>query len=269
MSFSDWINSSYPNPSVDGQWGLLHILTIVFCVGIIVAIALIFRKKSLKVRKIILWILVGFILLFEIARRIINLVKLDGSGTINDYLYTLLPRPWCAIACWSIIISAIFNKRFLYNFSSMTALLCALIFFAYPSVGFNNKYILFENLYSIGTHSLLLITSISLITLKFTKFEYRNIWKETICYVVILMYVFLEIYGLKIESDPMYFMPDNDVMEIFGVGYSAYLAIYIIFILVYFNIFYLIDDRKIFKKDKNDKNDKSYDIIKKVVNAKS
>ena len=59
MSFSDWINSSYPNPSVDGQWGLLHILTIVFCVGIIVAIALIFRKKSLKTRKIILWILVG------------------------------------------------------------------------------------------------------------------------------------------------------------------------------------------------------------------
>ena len=276
MSFSDWINSSYPNPGIDGQLGWLHITVLIFCIGLIVAFALIFRKRSLKTRKIVLWCLVGTILFFEITRRIINLVKMNGGGNFNDYLYTLLPRPWCAIACWSLIIATVFNKKFLYNFASMTSLLCALVFFAYPGAGFNNQYILFENLYSISTHSLLLVTSISLITLKFTKFEYKNIWKEGICLAVILAYVFLEIYGLKIESDPMYFMPGNDVMDIFGVGYSTYLAIYIIFVIIYFNVFYLIDDRKNvvarFKHKNNVDNDeesrKSYEIIKNVLNNK-
>ena len=69
---------------------------------------------------------------------------------------------------------------------------------------------------------------------------------------VILGYTFLEIYALKIEADPMYFMPGNDVMEIFGVTYPVYLVIYILFIIIYVNAFYLIDDRKnIFKKRKN------------------
>ena len=275
MSFSDWINSSYPNPSIDGQWGLLHILVLILCIALIVTFALVFRKRSLKARRIVIWILVGFILLFEIARRIIILVKMNGGGNFNDYLYTLLPRPWCAIACWSLIIATVFNKKFLYNFASMTSLLCAIIFFAYPSVGFNNKYILFENLYSIATHSLLLVTSITLITLKFTKFEYRTIWKEGICLAVILAYVFLEIYGFKIESDPMYFMPGNDVMDILGVEYSLYLVLYIIFIIVYFNVFYFIDDRKnVFQKQRKNNIDndmesiKSYQIIEKVLKQK-
>ena len=272
MSFSDWIYSSYPNPGINGQWGLLHIIVLVLCIALIVAFALIFRKRSLRTRRIVIWVLVGLILFFEIARRVINLIKLNGGGNFGDYLYCLLPRPWCAIACWSLIIATIFNKKFLYNFASMTALLCALIFFAYPGVGFNNQYILFENLYSIATHSLLLVASITLITLKFTKFEYKTIWKEGICLAVILAYVFLEIYGLKIESDPMYFMPGNDVMEILGVNYPVYLVIYIVYIIIYFNIFYLIDDRKnVFQRRKNKNNDKqiedlrSFQIIENVL----
>lgn len=86
-----------------------------------------------------------------------------------------------------------------------------------------------------------------------------------------MAYVFLEIYGLKIESDPMYFMPGNDVMDILGVGYPLYLVLYIIFIIIYFNIFYLIDDRKkVFKIKNNNISDnsediKSYKIIKNVL----
>lgn len=126
-------------------------------------------------------------------------------------------------------------------------------------------------IYTLATHSLLLVTSITLITLKFTKFEYKTIWQEAICLAVILAYVFLEIYGLKIESDPMYFMPGNDVMDILGVGYPLYLVLYIIFIIIYFNIFYLIDDRKkVFKIKNNNISDnsediKSYKIIKNVL----
>lgn len=250
MSFIEWITSSYENPSKNGQWGWLHITVLVLCVALIVGIALLFRKRSYKARRIVIWVLVSLILLFEIARRIINLCKTDDYS-FNNLMHILLPRPWCAISCWSLIIATIFNKKFLYNVSCYTSLLCALVFFAYPGVGFNNVYILFENLYSIATHSLLLVTSISLITLKFTKFEYKTMWKELICLAVILGYTFLEIYALKIEADPMYFMPGNDVMEIFGVSYPVYLVIYILFIIIYVNAFYLIDDRKnVFKRRK-------------------
>ncbi|MGN1222457.1 MAG: hypothetical protein ACI4TT_04415, partial [Christensenellales bacterium] len=119
---------------------------------------------------------------------------------------------------------------------------------------FNNQYILFENLYSIVTHSLILIGSITLITLKFAKFEYKTVWKELIGLVAIFIYAFLEIYVLKIESDPLYFMPGNDIQEILGISSGLYIALYAIFIIVYWNIFYLIGDRKNVKRVLSHKN---------------
>ena len=165
MTFKEWffgsdgngkINPGFSNPSVSGQWGFWHIFTLVLCIALIVTFALVFRKKSNKARKIVLWSLVGLILFFEITRRIknFNALGIAGDVTLNNVLYDLLPRPWCALSCWSLIICAICNKKFIYNASSIMALICALIFFAYPSAGFNNLYIYeFENLYSICTHS--------------------------------------------------------------------------------------------------------------------
>ncbi len=190
-----------------------------------------------------LLVLSGLILTFELTRRIVAICK-GNLVDLNSIMYHLLPRPWCAISCWSIIIAVIFRKQYLYNVSCYCSLICSIIFFAYPGVGFNNKYILFENLYSICTHSLLLITSITLITLKFTKFDYKQIWKDLICLAIIFVYAFLEIYLLKIATDPLYFMPGNDIQDIVGLSYGVFLPIYIIFLIVYINIFYFINDFK-------------------------
>ncbi len=246
MTFKEWLFSSYDNPSISGQWGLGHIITLISCIALIVVIGIVMRGRSLKSRRIVLYSLVGVIFAFEIARRVINFCK-GVAPNVHDILYTLLPRPWCAIACWSLIISIFVNKKWFYNFASITALLCALIFFAYPGVGFNNKYILFENLYSICTHSLLLVTSISLITMHFTSFKYKGAWRELICIAVVYIYSILEIYVLKISGDPLYFMPGNDILKILGVSWGVYLVIYILFMLVYLNTFYLIDDRSTVK----------------------
>lgn len=243
MTFKEWLYSSYENPHINGQWGWLHITTLVLCIAIIVAIALLFKNKSQKSKRIVLFVIAGLILFFELARRVITLTQ-SSSYTFNQILWILLPRPWCAISCWLFMISTLVNKKSLYNLVSITGLLCTLIFFAYPGVGFNNQYILFENLYSIVTHSLVLIGSITLITLKFAKFEYKTIWKELIGLALIFVYAFLEIYVLKIESDPLYFMPGNDIQEILGVSNGLYVALYALFIIVYWNIFYLIGDRK-------------------------
>lgn len=252
MTFKDWIFSNRPsdNQTIAGQWGWLHITTLLVCIATIITLALVFRKRSEKARKIVIWILVGIIFVFEMSRRSINLIKTTDYSAHN-LLHTLLPRPWCAIACWSLIASVLVNKKFFYNFASTTALLCAIIYFAYPGTGFNDKYIVFENVYSITTHGMLLITSITLITLKFTKFEYKNIWKELICLGFVFLYAILEIFVLKIEADPLYFMPGGDIQDIFGVQWGVYLTIYIIFVVIYLNMFYLIDDRKnVFKKRK-------------------
>ena len=249
MTFEDWLfeASGFSNPPYQGQWKFLHILTLVICVCLIIGFYFIVRysKNKDKTRTIILISLVSLIALFEIASRIVYCVRLyhyhapDMDGL--NLVWIILPKPWCAISCWTLIASAIVRKKFFYNYASMSALLCSVIFFVYPGVGFNNVYIMFSNLYSIVTHALLLTTSISLITLKFTDFKYRDIWKVIICFVLTFIYGLLEIFVLKIFKDPMYFMPGGDIQEgILGIPWGLYIVLYSLLIIIFINSFYLI-----------------------------
>ena len=246
MTFKNWLFSVHPEgDAYSGQWKFPHIFTLCLCIALVVAIALIFRKKKRTTRELVVKILAILILIFEIARRIINFSK--GSAVdLKSALYMLLPRPWCAISCWLTIAAATFNKKTLWNFATMNSLLCSLIFFAYPSVGFNHKTILFENLYSIATHALLFVTSLSALVLRLGDFRYkretfvRGAMKEGIMLVCVFAYALVEIYVLKIEPDPLCFMANNDVQKVLGMGYGGYLAVYAIFLCVWFNAFYLI-----------------------------
>ncbi|MBQ8308665.1 MAG: YwaF family protein [Clostridia bacterium] len=259
MTFKDWLFSNYPpNSGIGGQWGALHIATLVVCVLAIVAIAFLFRGKSEKTRYTVLLAMALCIAFFELSRRIINISK-GNCADLTSTLRTLLPRPWCAISCWLVMITVFTRKKFLYNFTAITALLNALVFFAYPSVGFNNKYILFENVYSIGTHSLLLISAVSMITLKFTDFRYKrgDGWTnsailELITLAIVVAYAFLEIFVLKIEADPLYFMDGNEAQGVLGLDYPIYLMVYLVFLAVWLNAFYLVQGW-IAKKQTKDK----------------
>ena len=232
MSFLEWLYSSYPNPHIEGQWGWLHITVLVLCALFIILTSILLKNKNEKTKRIILIVLASIILFFGITRRVVNFIKTTDYST-NNVFRILLPRPGCAISCFLVILATIINKKFFYNFASITGILCGIIFFAYPGVGFNGTFVLFEDLYSIVTHALFFVMSICFITYKFTDFKYRNFWKELICFAVLIIYTFLEIYVLKTESDPFYFMPNNDVQEI-----------------VYTNLFYLIPKLKNIKKKK-------------------
>ncbi len=258
MKFRDWIFSSYPNPHVDGQWGALHICVLIACILVIVGITLLFRYVKTDVEKkkrITLFVIAGILLFFELTRRIIGFILMKDP-TFTLVMRTLLPRPWCAISVWMVIVATIVNKKFFYNFASITSILGALIFFAYPGVGFNNEYILFENLYSILSHSLFMVGAVLFITLKFTDFTFKGMWKELICLGAVYVYGTIEIFVLQIEKDPLYFMPGNEIMELFGMGYGLYIVLYVLFIAVFWLAFYLIQDRKtvaekLFKKKTN------------------
>ncbi|MEG1752086.1 MAG: YwaF family protein [Clostridia bacterium] len=242
MTFKEWLTSSYPNPSLNGRWGLLHILTLLLCIAIIVIFAFAFKKNN-KAKKIIVWIMVGILLCFEITRRVINFTK-TTEFTFFNILHNLLPRPMCAMMCWAIILCPIINKTSFYNFTSFGSILASGAFFAYPGVGFNNQFILFENLYSIVTHSIILITSISLITFKFTNFKFKTMWKSILLYGGCVVWSLLECYVLKIEPDAMYFSSSNDVYKLLGIPYWLYLISYILLTCLYISIFYIIGDNK-------------------------
>ena len=259
MTFRNWIFSEYPeNDRLAGQWQFPHIFTLCLCIGIILFIAFFFQKKDRRTRENVLRILAAVILFFEIARRVINLVK-GGATDLDSTLYLLLPRPWCAISCWLLIISAICNKKTWWSFSAINALLCSVIFFAYPSAGFTHKHFLFENIYSIVTHSLLLISSISILTLKIGDFRYKRetfkdgFMKELIMLAVVFIYATFEIL-IGIEANPMYFMPidGNEVKDILGLCSTAYVLVYALFVCVWINAFYVIPMlwKKYVKKDK-------------------
>ncbi|MBO7214756.1 MAG: YwaF family protein [Clostridia bacterium] len=252
MTFRDWIFSLHPeNDGYNGQWQLPHILTLLISIAFIIGLTFAFRNKSRSARTTVLRVLAGCILFFEIARRIINYKK-GVMFDLNSTLTHLLPRPWCAISCWILIFTSIFNKKTLWNFSAINALLCAIIFFAYPSTGFNHKHLLFENIYSIVTHALLIVSAVLILTYKLGDFRYKRetfaqgFLKEIIMFVAVFVYGILELPSiLDLSFDPLFFVPThpgytNDVQEILGLSGALYLTLYFTFLIIWINAFYLI-----------------------------
>lgn len=266
MTFEQWIyGTNFDNPSINGQWGLLHIITLIICIGLIVALSLIFRKKDENTKRKVLIIIASILIFFELARRIVNITN-PITFTKYNILWVLLPRPGCAISVWLIMLAPFINKKWFYNFASIISILCAVIFFAYPGAGFLNKYILFENLYSIVTHSLFFIGSILIVTFKLAKFNYRDMKNELICLGGLVVYCVLEMFvltknaaGDPLETDPFYIRPSytlpsgskyvNEVADIVGIkSYPLFLVLYLLFIALYFSSFYFFSRKSVNKK---------------------
>ena len=251
MTFSQWLFGGIDNPFEANQWGPLHIATLVVCAALIFGFYHIVKHATNKeqARKRIFYSLVGTIVFFEMMMRFVQCVKLyylhlpEMAGL--DLVWIILPKPWCAIACWALIASVFIKKTYFYNFASLSALLCSFIFFIYPGVGYNNVYLLFENWYSILTHALLLTTSITMMTLKYTDFQYKDFWKTVLCFILTFAYGFLEIFVLRIQTDPMYFMPNGDIQAgILRLDYGVYLFFYVLLLLIYINTPYILANKK-------------------------
>lgn len=261
MTFLEWLNiEKIENPAQHNQWGPLHITVVLLCIAACVGISFLRRKsKTLKVGTI--RALAACLLIFEISRRIVTFI-IDKESfahitTLGGYLenrlfwYIILPRPWFAISVWLIIVASIVNKRVMYNIAAMNAIICAIIFFAYPSAGFNNEIMQFENVYSISTHALILVAAVSMITLGLTDFKYvRTKWYnsaiwELLAIGLVFAYAFM-LVNKGIELNPMYFVPTgalgkpNEVQDILGMSDGVYVAVYALFLTFYFNLFFLI-----------------------------
>lgn len=251
VTFPQWLFGGIENPFKAGQWGALHIATLVVCALLIVGFYFLVKHSHNpeKTSKCIVMMLASAIAFFEIMIRFVHCMKLyyfhqpEMSGVTA--LWIILPKPWCAVSCWALIACLFVKKPFFYNYASLSALLCSFIFFIYPGVGYNNEHLLFENWYSILTHALLLTASITLMTLKHANFKFRYLWKTGICFALTFGYALLEIFVLQIETDPMYFMPDGDIQAgILRMDYGLYLVLYIILLFAYVLGAHMIGDRK-------------------------
>ena len=262
MTLKDWIyGTDFDNPRIDGEWGPLHISTLILCILLIVGISIFFKNKDEKTKRKILLIIAGILLFFEVARRIVNVTN-PITFTKYNLLWVLLPRPGCAISVWLILLSPVINKKWFYNFASMISILCGTIFFAYPGAGFTKGVILFENFYSIVTHSLMLVGAYLIVTLKLSKFNYKNIKWEAVSLGTLIIYSLLEMFVLKknangdpLEYDPFYIMPNNEVQEVIGINnYVLFFIIYVLFISLYLSAFYFFGrekKRKLKNKESN------------------
>lgn len=251
MTVSQWLFGDIENPVKAGQWGPLHICVMLLCAAMILLFY--FASKSSrnpeKFRRIILCTLVSISAFFEIMLRFTRGMNDFYFGhtqvQLSSVLGIALPKPWCQISTWLLMSSIFVNKRFYYNLASLSALLSALVFFAYPSVGFNNEYLLFENCYSIFSHSLLLITSISMICFKYADFRYKWFWKVMIGFALIFVYALIQIFVLKIHTDPLYFMPGGEIQaDILKMDYAIYLIAYFALLLIYINVAHILGDKE-------------------------
>lgn len=255
MTFSQWLFGGIQNPFKAGQWGPLHIGTLVTCVALILGFSYIVKraKDPERAKKIILRCLLGAIAFFEVTIRFVQCMKTfyfhqpEMEGITLTWI--ILPKPWCAVSCWALMASVFVKKRFFYNYASLSALLCSFIFFIYPGVGYNNEHLLFENWYSILTHALLLTTSITMMTFHYATFKYKDLWKTAVCFALTFAYAFLEIFVLHIQTDPLYFMPHGDIQEgILRMNYGLYLFFYVFLIVLYINTAHMIGDKETVKR---------------------
>ena len=61
---------------------------------------------------------------------------------------------------------------------------------------------------------------------------------------LVFVYALIEIFVLKVEADPIYFMPNGDIQaDILRIDYGLYLFAYITLIVVYINTAYMLDDK--------------------------
>ena len=74
MKLIEWLYSSYPNQEPGaGPWGILHIVVLVLCASFIIGSTLFLKSKNEKQKRVLLWVLSGIIIVFEIARRVIDI----------------------------------------------------------------------------------------------------------------------------------------------------------------------------------------------------
>ena len=71
MTLKDWIyGTGFDNPKVNGEWGPLHIATLIICIALIISISIIFKNKDEKTKDIFIYSIGAFNIILFIVYKI-------------------------------------------------------------------------------------------------------------------------------------------------------------------------------------------------------
>lgn len=238
MSFKDWWTNEH-NPSLSKSqymWGARHIVMLVVAIGLAIALSVIFFKKSERAKLIVLKVIAGILMFFELLSRLVNLI-IETNFTFQRVFEIIMPLHICSVAVWGLIISILFaRKQFLVNFTCVVGLLATVAFLLFPAVGINKVYMSYTCIYSVSAHTLGFVAVILLMTLGFTKFKFKEIWQVLVCFAAMFLWGVIVDFLILPGADYMYLR--NDPLEL-NLSFP-YHILYLGIILVYISLFYLI-----------------------------
>ena len=138
MTFQQWLFEAgdFVNPPISGQWGFLHILTLVLCAACVVGSYFLVKYSSDKEKtaRAIILTLACLLIFFEFSQRFVYTFRRYYFHVADmqnyDMLWILIPKPWCAVACWTAAAAVFVKKKFFYDFAAIQGLICTLIYFA-------------------------------------------------------------------------------------------------------------------------------------------
>ena len=237
MSFSDWwTNNNNPSlPKSEYLFGTRHIIMLVIAIVSAVGLSIIFFRKNYRAKRILLIVLASVLLFFEITSRVVNII-IEETYSLQRIFEILMPLHICSVAVWVVIIGVFSKNKVLLNFAAIIGLIATVGFLGYPAVGINRTYISFTCLYSITAHVTGFVLAILLMTLGFTKFEFKDIWIPFVCMAIMFAWGALVDFVILPGADYMYLR--NDPLEL-NIGFP-YHILYAIFLSVYITIFYIV-----------------------------
>ena len=239
MSFLDWLaGKNNPKlPKSEYLYGTRHLIVLGIVLVSAVVLSLILRNKSQKTKKIFFKICASIFLFFEIAQRIVNLVFAD-SYSFSWVMQKLLPLYFCSIAVVCIIIAIFTNFQPLINATAIMGLLVTTAYLLFPATGLNKTYISFDAFYSISSHCFGFVVSVLLITTRYAKFEFKDMWKTFVIFGIIIAYGLITSLVFFPNTDDYVFILKNP-LEFESI--VPYPIIYILFISAWISLFYVAE----------------------------
>lgn len=198
-------------------FNLTWILMMLFFVGTMIFLTIVFEKKDQKAKD-------KFIYIFGIAN-IILFILYKVWLYFDDYDFVIwkeFPLQLCNINMFLILIAVKTKSKFLTAFCSYVAPLGAFMAMTFSEPAFlGNSIFLFRNIGYYGTHGIILIMGVLLFTLGYQKIKFKDIIYLIPSVLVIAFGAFLinNLFGLVVNYKTNYFFtcaPDGvSILEAF------------------------------------------------------
>ena len=228
-------------------FNLVYFGFLIFVIAIIVALTLVFKKKDEKVRKQLILGICFFNIVFYVIYKILLYVRTPGLPDTYTYISLKeLPLHLCNISLILAPLSIFLKNKNLMSFCFFVSPLGAFFAMTFPSDGFYNCSIFNAHMIGFyGTHAIIIIVGMLLVTLGFYSPSFRQIPRFVLFFLILSLSIFVvnvlifQITGVRAN----YFftvMPEGiSILELFWSWLPVpylYLSFAIVILLAYIAI---------------------------------